>query len=152
MIDKDLIRQTIEEKLASTDCFLISLSISGDNQIMVEIDSETSVDLDFCVELTRYIEQHFDRDAEDYSLEIGSYSITKPFVDRRQYRKNIGRKVEVLTEESRKIRGTLVAVDNDDFTLEIEEKELVEGQKRKKLVKKEITLLYNSVKQTKLEF
>lgn len=152
MIDKDLIRQTIEEKLASTDCFLVSLSISGDNQIMVEIDSETSVDLDFCVELTRYIEQHFDRDAEDYSLEIGSYSITKPFVDRRQYRKNIGRKVEVLTEESRKIRGTLVAVNNDDFTLEIEEKELVEGQKRKKLVKKEITLLYNSVKQTKLEF
>jgi ribosome maturation factor rimP len=152
MIDKDLIRQTIEEKLASTDCFLVSLSISGDNQIMVEIDSETSVDLDFCVELTRYIEQHFDRDAEDYSLEIGSYSITKPFVDRRQYRKNIGRKVEVLTEESRKIRGTLVAVDNDGFTLEIEEKELVEGQKRKKLVKKEITLLYNSVKQTKLEF
>ena len=152
MIDKDLIRQTIEEKLASTDCFLVSLSISGDNQIMVEIDSETSVDLDFCVELTRYIEQHFDRDAEDYSLEIGSYSITKPFVDRRQYRKNIGRKVEVLTEGSRKIRGMLVAVDNDDFTLEIEEKELVEGQKRKKLVKKEITLLYNSVKQTKLEF
>ena len=152
MIDKDLIRQTIEEKLASTDCFLVSLSISGDNQIMVEIDSETSVDLDFCVELTRYIEQHFDRDVEDYSLEIGSYSITKPFVDRRQYRKNIGRKVEVLTEESRKIRGTLVAVDNDDFTLEIEEKELVEGQKRKKLVKKEITLLYNSVKQIKLEF
>ena len=152
MIDKDLIRQTIEEKLASTDCFLVSLSISGDNQIMVEIDSETSVDLDFCVELTRYIEQHFDRDAEDYSLEIGSYSITKPCVDRRQYRKNIGRKVEVLTEESRKIRGTLVAVDNDGFTLEIEEKELLEGQKRKKLVKKEITLLYNSVKQTKLEF
>ena len=152
MIDKDLIRQTIEEKLASTDCFLVSLSISGDNQIMVEIDSETSVDLDFCVELTRYIEQHFDRDVEDYSLEIGSYSITKPFVDRRQYRKNIGRKVEVLTEESRKIRGTLVAVDNDGFTLEIEEKALVEGQKRKKLVKKEITLLYSSVKQTKLEF
>lgn len=152
MIDKDLIRQTIEEKLASTDCFLVSLSISGDNQIMVEIDSETSVDLDFCVELTRYIEQYFDRDAEDYSLEIGSYSITKPFVDRRQYRKNIGRKVEVLTEESKKIRGTLVAVDNDGFTLEIEEKELLEGQKRKKLVKKEITLLYNSVKQTKLEF
>ena len=152
MIDKDLIRQTIEEKLASTDCLLVSLSISGDNQIMVEIDSETSVDLDFCVELTRYIEQHFDRDVEDYSLEIGSYSITKPFVDRRQYRKNIGRKVEVLTEESKKIRGTLVAVDNDGFTLEIEEKELLEGQKRKKLVKKEITLLYNSVKQTKLEF
>ena len=114
---------------------------------------EACVDrLFFCVELTRYIEQHFDRDVEDYSLEIGSYSITKPFVDRRQYRKNIGRKVEVLTEESKKIRGTLVAVDNDGFTLEIEEKELLEGQKRKKLVKKEITLLYNSVKQTKLEF
>lgn len=152
MIDKDLIRQTIEELLAETDCFVVALSISGDNNICLEIDSETSVDLNFCVELTRRIEQRFDRDTEDYSLEVGSYSITKPFVDKRQYTKNIGRKVEVLTAESKKIRGTLTAVNSDDFTVEYEEKELVEGQKRKKNVTKEVTFSYNSVKQTKLDF
>ncbi|KGN80047.1 hypothetical protein HW49_05785 [Porphyromonadaceae bacterium COT-184 OH4590] len=152
MIDKDLLRQVVEEKLAMTDCFLVGITISNDNSIVVEIDSETSVDLNFCVELTRYIEQHFDREKEDYSLEIGSYSITNPFVDKRQYIKNIGRSVEVLTDDSKKIKGTLIEASDDGFVVETEIKELLEGQKRKKTVKKQILFLYNNVKKTKLDF
>ncbi|MDO4725850.1 MAG: ribosome assembly cofactor RimP [Porphyromonadaceae bacterium] len=152
MIDKDLLRQVVEEKLAMTDCFLVGITISNDNSIVVEIDSETSVDLNFCVELTRYIEQHFDREKEDYSLEIGSYSITNPFVDKRQYIKNIGRSVEVLTDDSKKIKGTLIEASDNGFVVETEIKELLEGQKRKKTVKKQILFLYNNVKKTKLDF
>lgn len=152
MIDKDLLRQVVEEKLAMTDCFLVGITISNDNSIVVEIDSETSVDLNFCVELTRYIEQHFDREKEDYSLEIGSYSITNPFVDKRQYIKNVGRSVEVLTDDSKKIKGTLIEASDDGFVVETEIKELLEGQKRKKTVKKQILFLYNNVKKTKLDF
>lgn len=152
MIDNDLLRQVVEEKLAMTDCFLVGITISNDNSIVVEIDSETSVDLNFCVELTRYIEQHFDREKEDYSLEIGSYSITNPFVDKRQYIKNIGRSVEVLTDDSKKIKGTLIEASDDGFVVETEIKELLEGQKRKKTVKKQILFLYNNVKKTKLDF
>ncbi len=152
MIDKDLLRQVVDEKLSTTDCFLVDITISNDNSIVVEIDSETSVDLNFCVELTRYIEQHFDREKEDYSLEIGSYSITNPFVDKRQYIKNIGRSVEILTDDRKKIKGTLIEVSDDGFVVETEVKELLEGQKRKKTVKKQISFLYNNVKMTKLDF
>lgn len=152
MIDKDLLRRVIVEKLSTTDCFLVDITISNDNSIVVEIDSETSVDLNFCVELTHYIEQHFDREKEDYSLEIGSYSITNPFVDKRQYIKNIGRSVEILTDDRKKIKGTLIEASNDGFVVETEVKELLDGQKRKKTVKKQISFLYNNVKMTKLDF
>ena len=52
MIDKELLRSVIEDKLSQTDCFLVSLSVSSTNSIVVAIDSVTSVNLDFCIELT----------------------------------------------------------------------------------------------------
>ena len=112
MIDKELLRSVIEDKLSQTDCFLVSLSVSSTNSIVMAIDSVTSVSLDFCIELTQYIEQKFDRNAEDYSLEVGSYSISEPFVDSRQYVKNIGRTIEILTLEHKKIRGILLKADS----------------------------------------
>ena len=134
MIDKKLLKSVIEDKLSLTDCFLVSLTVSSTNSIVVSIDSATSVNLDFCIELTQYIEQKFDRDAEDYSLEVGSYSISEPFVDSRQYVKNIGHTIEILTLEHKKIRGILLKADSARFTVETETKEQLEGQKRKTIV------------------
>lgn len=152
MIDKELLRSVIEDKLSPTDCFLVSLTVSSTNSIVVAIDSATSVNLDFCIELTQYIEQKFDRDAEDYSLEVGSYSISEPFVDSRQYVKNIGRAIEILTFEHKKIRGILLKADSAGFTVETETKEQLEGQKRKTIVTRQISFAYNDVKSTKLYF
>lgn len=152
MIDKELLRSVIEDKLSPTDCFLVSLTVSSTNSIVVAIDSATSVNLDFCIELTQYIEQKFDRDAEDYSLEVGSYSISEPFVDSRQYVKNIGRTIEILTLEHKKIRGILLNADSAGFTVETETKEQLEGQKRKTIVTRQTSFAYNDVKSTKLYF
>ena len=52
--------------------FTVGIDISPDNDITVEIDSDTSVDIDRCVGLTKEIEKEFDRDEEDYRLEVGS--------------------------------------------------------------------------------
>lgn len=152
MIDKKRVEALIEEKLQETDCFLVSLKISKNNDIAVEIDSETSIDLDFCSLLSRFLEKNLDREVEDYSLEVGSYSISQPFVDVRQYTKNLGRGVEVLTLDSRKIRGVLTKVSDESFTLEVEEKEKQEGEKRKKMVKKELEFRFQEIKYTKLDF
>ncbi|MDE6464180.1 MAG: ribosome assembly cofactor RimP [Muribaculaceae bacterium] len=110
MIDKDLLKSTVEEWLADTPMFLTDLTVSPDNTIVVEVDSDDSVDIEACAALTRRIEEVFDRDAEDYSLEVGSAGITSPFKVRRQYLRNIGNDVELLTRDGRKVRGTLVAV------------------------------------------
>lgn len=132
MIDKELLKATVQDALKGTDAYLVDIQISKDNDIVVEVDSNNGVDLDFCADLTRKIEEKFDRDKEDYSLEVGSAGITAPFKVTEQYLKNIGKEVEVLTKDGRKLHGVLTAVDADtsSFTIEVPTKVKEPGAKR----------------------
>ena len=132
MIDKQILRQEIEKDLEGTDLFLVDLSVSSDNRIVVEIDSRRGVDIDDCTRLTRQIEDAFDRDVEDYELEVGSAGLTAPFKVRGQYEKNIGNDIEVLTRDGRKLTGVLTSVNPEGtaFTLTIKEKVKEPGKKR----------------------
>jgi len=152
MISKDIIIQAIEQKLAESDCFLIDVQISPSNEIVVEIDSDTAVDLDFCVDLSRHIEEVLSRDTEDFSLEVGSYGITKPFAVLRQYVKNIGQNVEVLSKSGIKLRGKLTEVCPEYFALEMEKLVKIEGKKRKVPQIETEKFNYNEVKYCKLDF
>ena len=84
MIDKSLIIQWAEEKLAATDNFLVDVMVKPGNFIVVEIDSDEGVCVDDCASLSRYLEEHLDRDVEDYELEVGSAGVTSPFKILRQ--------------------------------------------------------------------
>ena len=99
--------------------------------------------------LTRAVEAEFDRDVEDYELEVGSAGLTAPFKVKAQYDKNIGNPVEVLTADGRKLKGDLVAATDDDFTVAIEKMVKPEGAKRKVRVVENETLKYNEIKYTK---
>lgn len=135
MIDKQLLTRTVEEAIANTDAFLVEVRVSPSNEIVVEIDSPTGVDIDACAAITRKIESVFDRDIEDYELEVGSAGLTAPFKVRGQYLKNIGNEVEVLTRDGRKVKGVLKEVaDNGDFTLAVPTKVKAEGAKRPTVV------------------
>lgn len=151
MIDKILLRETIDGELAMTDAFLVDLRVTPDNRIVVEIDSPTGVDLDECVRLTRAIESRFDRDEEDYELEVGSAGLTAPFTVRGQYEKNVGNAVTLLTRDGRKLHGTLKAVGEGEemdfpFTVAVMEKVREEGKKRPVTVERELTLRPAQVK------
>ena len=152
MLSKDIVIQAVEQKLAESGCFLIDVKISPSNEIVVEIDSDTAVDLDFCVVLSRDIEEVLNRDIEDFSLEVGSYGITKPFAVVRQYVKNIGQNVEILTSSGIKLRGKLTEVCPEYFAVEIEKLVKVEGKKRKILQIDTEKFNYNEVKYCKLDF
>ncbi len=149
MIDKSKLIEHIEGELSNTDCFLVDLTIGADNRIVVEIDSDTCVDIDFCVALTRSIEQAFDREDEDYELEVGSAGLTSPFKTIRQYRKNIGNEVEVLTADGKKIKGELTEAGDADFTILLKQKVKKEGAKRPVEEEVPTTFEYNQVKYTK---
>ena len=112
MIDKIALTKTLEKGMEGTDLFLVDVRIDNDNNITVEIDSDTTVDIDECVRLTRLVETEFNRDEEDYELEIGSAGLTSPLRTPRQYLKNIGNVVEVLTKKGQKSIGTMKAADN----------------------------------------
>ena len=149
MIEKNTIRQLAEEKLASSDYFVVDVEINPGNVIVVEIDSDKAVSIDDCAELSRYIEEHLDRDAEDFELEVGSAGITSPFKVLRQYRKNIGNEVEMLLKAGKKLTGILKDANEENVTLTVEKQVKPEGAKRKITVEEDQTYSYDEIKYTK---
>lgn len=139
MIDKNLVQQIALGYLQEKPYELITCTVSPDNCILVEIDSMDGVDVDFCVELSHYIQDHLDREAEDFELEVGSVSITDPFKTLMQYEKNLGNDVEVLTKDGRKLHGVLVNAEEGAFEIEAEVLVQVEGKKKKQ---KEVQTLH----------
>lgn len=79
MIEKSELTKVIETALEGSELFLVDVAVSRDNNIVVEIDSMDCVSIDDCAKLTKAIESHFDRDVEDYELEVGSAGLTSPF-------------------------------------------------------------------------
>ena len=146
MIDKQLLTQTVSEAMNGTDLFLVDITIGKDNNIVVEVGSPTGVDIDECIRITRHIEAVFNRDVEDYELEVGSAGITSPFKVREQYEMNVGNDIEVLTRDGRKLRGVLTEVQPGDsrtdvtftFTHPVKVKE--EGKKKPVVVDEAVTL------------
>ena len=130
MIDKKQLQNWIEEYLNGTEYELITLNVSAGNDILVEVDRLAGVDVDFCAELNHYLVEKLDAVDPDYSLEVGSVSLTDPFKTKMQYEKNLGHDVEILIE-GKKLRGQLVSVDEETFSVDVEEKVEVEGKKRK---------------------
>lgn len=149
MIEKNVVKDLVERWLEDKEYFLTDLTVSADNRIVVEIDHEEGVWIEDCVELSRFIEEGLDRDAEDFELEVGSAGIGQPFKVLRQYEIHVGEEVEVLTCEGRKLMGILSEVTPEHFVLTIKEKVKAEGEKRPKLVERDVTFAYNEVKWTK---
>lgn len=141
MIDIQKLRDTVEKAIEGTEIFVVDVNVSPDNEIQVEIDSPEGIDIDTCAAIIRQIEAVFDRDAEDYELEVGSAGLTAPFKVRGQYLKNIGNEVEALTADGRKITGVLKSVAADgSFTVGTLMKVKNPGDKRPHLEEVEETL------------
>ena len=149
MIDKQLLIETVEQAIDGTSIFIVDVKINPGNAIVVEIDSPDNIDLDTCASITRKIEAVFDRDAEDYELEVGSAGLTSPFKVKGQYLKNIGNEVEVLTCDGRKMQGVLTEVGDDDFTIEVAQKVKEPGAKRPTIVMEPTTLKIDNTKSVK---
>ena len=146
MIDKIKLKDYVEGVLADTDCFLTDLSVSPDNNIVVEIDSPGVIDIDFCSALSRRIEEEFPRDVEDYELEVGSAGLTAPFKVRGQWEKNVGNDIEVLTSNGKKLYGLLRELRDDAFILETEQKVKRDGMKRPAIERLELEIPFSDVK------
>ncbi len=134
MIDKNEVRPLVEEAIAGNDALVVDVTVSAANDIVVELDSATGIDLDFCADLNRSLNEKLDREDEDYSLEVGTASLTAPFKVKGQYEKNLGNEVEVLTRDGKKLKGVLTAVTDEDFTLEVTRKVKEPGAKRPVMV------------------
>lgn len=152
MIDKQQIQSIVEEKMQGNGYELITLNVNMQNEILVEIDRLEGVDVEFCAELNHYLVEQLDGlGIEDYALEVGSVSLTAPFVTKMQYMKHLGHDVEVLAVDGKKYRGVLVSVDENSFAIDTEVMIVVEGKKRKQKEIQTLTFAYNMVKYTRYD-
>ena len=152
MIDKQIVKEIVEDFLESSDNYLVDIVIKPDNTILIEIDNDRSVSIDDCVVLSKFIETKLDRDIEDYDLEVSSAGIGQAFKIIRQYRKNIGNEVEILTQTGLKYIGVLKVVNENNIVLLVRKQIKPEGAKRKVTVEEDITFLYDEIKYAKYSF
>lgn len=149
MIDTKKIIAVASRRLEGSEMFVVGCNCSPGNEIELLIDSDTSVSIDACAELSRAIEAEFDRDAEDFSLTVASAGIGSELRCLRQYRKLVGRPVEVLLTSGVKITARLDSVDESGVVLSYEEKQAVEGKKRKQLVTVTRAYPFEEIKSTR---
>ncbi|MDD2436746.1 MAG: ribosome assembly cofactor RimP [Massilibacteroides sp.] len=149
MIDKNEIIRLAEEQLASTSNYLVDVQVNPGNLIVVEIDNDEAVGIDDCVALSRHIENGLNREVEDFELEVGSAGITLPLKVLRQYKKYVGKEVELLLTKGVKVIGKLKFADEIGVVVVVEKKVKPEGAKRKVLVEEEQAYAFEEIKYTK---
>ena len=152
MIDKSVVREIVEQWLEGKEYFLVDIEVSADDRIVVEIDHADGVWIEDCVELSKFVEEHLSRDEQDYELEVGSAGLGQPFKVVQQYVNHVGKDVEVLTADGKKVQGVLTAVEEPRFTVRWQEIVKVEGKKHPVMQDVEQAFDMNKVKYCKYLF
>jgi len=118
MITKDQIAALTNETLADSDRFLVEVKVKPNNVIEVYVDSDAAINIDHCVEISRFIEGKLDRDVEDFELSVMSWGLSGALKMDRQLQKYVGKDVEVKTKELGKIQGKLISFDEEKVEIQ----------------------------------
>ena len=151
MIGTTQVRTLIEDKVAGDGYFVVDVEVKPSNRIVVLLDGDQGSPIEYCVGISRLIEQSLDRETEDYELEVSSPGIGQPFKVHRQFVKNVGRTVEVVAKSGMKYRGELTTVTETGFVVKEEKMVKPEGKKKKELQVYEHTFNFEDVKSVKEE-
>ena len=155
MIDKEKVTELIDERIAELDngLFVVSLSISPTNVIVVELDKhEGGVSVKDCMSVSRNIEHNLDREEQDFELSVTSAGLDKGLRVFAQYKKNIGRDVDVKLHDGKAVTGTMIDATPEQITLQTTRKERIEGKKKKKkeTIVEDHTFTMDQIKETKI--
>ena len=149
MISEQSILSILEQEKEFEKFFFVSVKVSGDNHITITADTDEGITIDQCGEISSKLEEMLDRDQEDFELEVTSPGLTEPLKVLRQYTKNIGRNVEIVLADGKKIDGELLSANNDGITIKQTITEKVNGKRTKSEVTN--TINFAAIKTTKLK-
>lgn len=141
---KALLDEFFEE---NPSLFLIDLQVSEAGQIVVVMDGDDGVTVQDCVNASRKVEHNLDPE-EDVSIEVTSAGISSPLVNIRQYRKNIGRELEVFMATGSKNSGQLIQVQEEEIVLLQKNREPKPIGKGKITVEKKLTIPFTEINKT----
>ena len=151
MLNQTTVQSLIENGLEERpDLFLIDFTISSDSKIYVVIDGDNGVSVEDCIFISRAIEHNLDREEEDFSLEVTSAGATTPLVNKRQYKKNIGRTLQVKAKDNVKVEAKLTEVGDEQILLEWKTKEPKPVGKGKITVNKQAKIAFDDILEAKV--
>ena len=146
MIDKEKILKVAASADLGKEYVVVDVEVKPVNNFTVFIESISNITIGDCVTVSRFIEQNFDREIEDYELSVSSAGIDKPLTSKIQYQKNIGKIADVVLNDGKKLQGILKGVCDNSITLAYSKKEKSIETKKTVLVEKEIEILFNNIK------
>lgn len=119
MITEEQITRLIDQHLTGGDIFLVEVTVKPGNFISVFIDGDRGVTIDACRELNHFLNESLDRDHEDFDLTVSSAGADRPLKLPRQFKKNIGKSLDVVTRTGEKISGVVLTANETAIELEI---------------------------------
>ena len=134
MIKKEKVIALVEERMEELNngLYIVELSISSTNTIQVEIDKiNGGVTVTDCVSVSRNVEHNLDREEEDFELHVSSAGLDKPLRHINQYVKNIGRRIETVLKDGKKIEGELLKITDDAMFINEQVSKQIENKKKK---------------------
>ena len=131
MINKEILKNLVEEWLQNGDYFLVDIQMDGgDDRIVIEIDHADGVWIEDCADLSRFLQERLGDEVGEYELEVGSAGLGQPFKVAQQYQNHVGDEVEVIDKEGKKLTGILKSVEGSTFVVTTMEKQVPDGKKR----------------------
>ncbi|MFB6306272.1 MAG: ribosome assembly cofactor RimP [Flavobacteriales bacterium] len=143
------IKSYINEAINGTEIFLVDVKINVNNIVYIEVDEEDSISIEQCAELSRILNEKIGEKADEYEINVSSPGLSSPLKVMKQYEKNIGNKLNIKTQEGKKIKGKLEKVNNEQITLTARVKEKKKNSKVKNWVQKTVHLDINDIKEAK---
>jgi ribosome maturation factor RimP len=145
-------QQAIERFLSdlleeSAEIFLVDLQMSPANDIKVFLEADNGITIDKCIRINRALYKRIEEELfpdGNFSLEVSSPGVDAPLRLKRQYKKNIGRTVEVVLNDESRIEGKLISADDEQIVLQE-----TEGKGKKASIKL-TNILFNQIKHTKV--
>ena len=132
----------------SETVFPVEIKISPANDIKVFLDADDGITIEKCTSINKalykYIEESELFPGGNFSLEVSSPGVDEPLKLFRQYKKNIGRRIEVVMNDGTKAEGKLLNISDDEIIIEDK------TGKGNKTTVKTTTILFNQIKHTKV--
>lgn len=124
------------------ELFCVSIKIKPTNNIKIFVDGDSGITIEKCVRINRKLYKQIEESGlypdGDFSLEVSSPGVDEPLKLNRQYKKNIGRFLEIVLNDESKKEGKLLEVTDTDIIIET-----IDGKGKKAIVQQVLVSLTN---------
>jgi ribosome maturation factor RimP len=145
---KQEIEKLLQEIITQPELFVVDITLGTYNKsikIAITLDGDEGVMIDQCVSVSRKLGnkmEELELMADPYILEVSSPGLDKPLLLQRQYPRNIGRKIKVVTKDAITYTGELTNVEPTFITV-LDEKKI-----KSKVLTNLVEIPFDNIKST----